>query len=260
MFQSDSDTGSDDECESLSSGEPDTDTDTREPYEDRPLNVHCTVDEHQIRFATAKSEYHQKLCSKDVQRLVEWTIPPSGFPITKAIAVGLGTFCSNEHEEIGIRSFIQLASFLHITALLQGHTDKPIQKIVQDPDFKDVDEEFLQGLGIQVVKSPTVEEAGLIDGNTFLYAPFCPFPSTAQMLSYPNLPALYVGNHIIDIIWFVRRRLYRALRVYKIARGVMRRVREERRSRLWWHVQPEMGDLDATDRCFDVSQTCKIQE
>lgn len=129
-----------------------------------------------------------------------------GIEITRCVCIGLGNFTrpfshlkSGDHAAgLGPRndSLLQLAA-LSVMLELLARRHSVAKVYFQDPRFTGFEKGFLRGLGYGVVDDP--EAFGLVDSNTFLFAPVVGADVLVRALEHQS-PALHVGNCVEWII------------------------------------------------------------
>ena len=141
---------------------------------------------------------------------------PLTMPIDKAIICALGPIIGRiwdlpdetgtmdhvawlEWKELVLKAMMQLIWFPGAVDELARHQGTPREAIKvygQDPFWSERDEQFLRGLGIEILHLPEAET--LTDFKTFVYAPRIIYAQANNALTrcIRHQPALYAGNGI----------------------------------------------------------------
>ncbi|KAE8454680.1 hypothetical protein EG329_000303 [Mollisiaceae sp. DMI_Dod_QoI] len=110
--------------------------------------------------------------------------------VESAVVLGLGSLQSSRRE--GRRaSATQLAALQTIIEILRGDGDLPV--VLQDPQYTDLDKEFLVSLGYKVVDDP--EAFTYIGTGSLVYAIHCYGPVYKQVSDGPR-PAVLIGTNV----------------------------------------------------------------
>jgi hypothetical protein len=111
------------------------------------------------------------------------------------VFLGMGSLQSSRRE--GRRaSATQLAALQTIIDVLGA---KGIEVVLQDPQFTDLDKEFLGGMGYKVVDDPDAFRS--ITGDSLVYAIHC-YVDVYKAISGGPKPALLIGTDIENFGWF----------------------------------------------------------
>ncbi|CAH0019355.1 unnamed protein product [Clonostachys rhizophaga] len=95
--------------------------------------------------------------------------------INKIVSLGLGSLGASKDQP---RRMKQLAIFMAIASHIQATSERQFQipLYAQDPSFTKTDEDFLNFLGVHVLRTPEASDLGeagqMIDGETLIYSPF----------------------------------------------------------------------------------------
>ncbi|WAO95411.1 SRR1 domain-containing protein [Fusarium falciforme] len=95
--------------------------------------------------------------------------------ITRLVSLGLGSLLDSKDQQRRIKQlviFMAIASHLTLPMADKG----PLTLYAQDPTFTAIDEAFLNGLGITVLRTPSSSDLGdagqMINEETLVYSPF----------------------------------------------------------------------------------------
>lgn len=110
--------------------------------------------------------------------------------IESVVVLGLGSLQSARRE--GRRtSSTQLAALQSIVGVLEKGSE--LQVVFQDPQFTELDKEFLTGLGYKVVEDP--EAFAQIGEGSLVYAIHC-YASVYKAVSERPRPAVFIGTDV----------------------------------------------------------------
>lgn len=129
-------------------------------------------------YSEATEAFYQSPLAATVEGMLHAKNRPR---ITKALSLGLGSLGASKDQP---RRMKQLALFMAIASHLQTR-EFTVPLYAQDPTFTKQDEEFLNTLGIQVLKTPSLSDLGeagaLIDDETLVYSPFLTITTYIQL-------------------------------------------------------------------------------
>ena len=142
-----------------------------------------------ILYNKTREHYLESNLSLSIAHLLESKNRPA---VTKIVSLGLGSFKSTDQS----RRIKQLTILLAIAEQLRQH-EPSLQIYAQDPSFIKPDEAFLQSLGIHILSTPSVAEAGeaakYIDQSTLAYCPFLTLEAYQVFFSTETLN-FFVGD------------------------------------------------------------------
>ena len=148
------------------------------------------------QYKTLAGRWEDSSCRKE---LVDWVesslLTLNNLDINQCICTGIGSFTGDRDAMYPARthcSYFQLAVFDTVLALLQQKF--PIQEIYfQEPQFNDLDKEFLQTKGYTIITDP--EARNRMTTSTFHYAPRNEWYVVLDALVVAH-PALFIGDDL----------------------------------------------------------------
>ena len=124
--------------------------------------------------------------------------------ISQVICMGVGSFTSHfdpayseVRTEASYHQLCALELMMDILSLHQKTVFNTKKVYMQDPNFDDVDEEFLSSKGFSVIRG--LDANNMMTSSTFLYAPYLPWKETFKAFMV-DCPALHMGNKLDEII------------------------------------------------------------
>ncbi|KAK3078461.1 hypothetical protein LTS18_007452 [Coniosporium uncinatum] len=183
-------------------------TTTRIPTEGTSAHAHpklpqekgLTVQKLQQEYERYRELLRASECARTVEAVLKrWQREGEGsWGIDTAVCVGLGQL--SVEAAVRRRAMWQLVLFLHVVESLQGlggGGGERVKMFAQEPNFTALDEEFLKGLGVEVVTHPRGAE--MVTERTFLYAPFLPWFVLLRDVLPGKDPRLYVGIDVNEV-------------------------------------------------------------
>lgn len=114
-------------------------------------------------YEAAQERWSKSRCQKRLLSKLQLSTPNSGWQISKAVCMALGTL----NNQLSLQ---QLVLFMDMVRFLEEEGScKSIELFAQDPRFTDTDKEFLQSLGIKVLEAPNAERT--IRRGVFSFVP-----------------------------------------------------------------------------------------
>ncbi|KAH6889646.1 hypothetical protein B0T10DRAFT_528914 [Thelonectria olida] len=134
-------------------------------------------------YSEASEIFHQSALSKSFHAMLRTKNRPR---ITRVVSLGLGSLGASKDQA---RRMKQLVILMAIASHLRSSpTDRDeISLYAQDPTFTKTDEDFLQSLGIQILKTSSPSDLGeagrMIHEETLLYSPFLTIDAYRQLFA-----------------------------------------------------------------------------
>ena len=119
--------------------------------------------------------------------------------ITSCVALGLGSFSGDLERPWGSLAdapMSQLVAFASLIKIFQEHFQSSPKVYFQDPEYNDLDREFLTSLGYTVIDTPASND--VLTEESFLFAPRCIFDVLWATLDHV-FPALCLGVNIDEL-------------------------------------------------------------
>lgn len=149
-----------------------------------------TMHDVQQEYTAIEASWRKSDCRPRFHDMLTSKRPPSGWQITEAISLGIGSFTEYSCGLFDRRcSMMQFIVFMDTVRFLEAGnvTGATIEISSQDPRYMDLDRDFLRSLGVVVLERPEAEER--IKKASFTYMPrVC----DAQVL-IKSQPALHIG-------------------------------------------------------------------
>ncbi|KAI6749474.1 hypothetical protein HG530_014888 [Fusarium avenaceum] len=134
-------------------------------------------------YEDALDIYNQSALAKTIEDMLRTKSRPR---ITKIVSLGLGSLFDAKDQQRRVKQLVVLMAIAsHLTLPLGDKS--ALQIYAQDPTFTAADETFLQGLGIAVLKTPSIADLGeagrMMDEETLVYSPFLTLETYKLLLS-----------------------------------------------------------------------------
>lgn len=109
-----------------------------------------TVEKMTKEFKAKSTAWRLSICRSQLLQTLARLRPHAGWSIQKATMLGSGSF-GRDNLELRKRSLWQFAVFADIVAALSDGLDETIAVYAQDPQYTELDGQFLHSLGVQML-------------------------------------------------------------------------------------------------------------
>lgn len=151
---------------------------------------YLTVDEIKADHQRIREQWLNSSCCRNLKKLM--TSRASDHVPSTAVCLGIGSFDPPDGSwQVKRRTHAQLAAFQTLVELLNERATDPIRCIFQEPYSTRADNEFLEGMGYEIVDSPHGYKS--IDEHTFLYGIHL-YKETYSDAIANHIPAIFVGT------------------------------------------------------------------
>lgn len=150
--------------------------------------INRTLEEVKTDFEYWKKQWEQSAACEELKKLL--AEGESRRKIGNVVFLGMGSL-QNSRREGRRASAAQLAALQTLETIFSGGTKLPV--ILQDPQFTDLDKEFLASLGYAVADDP--EAFKLITEDTLVYAIHC-YANVYKAVSEGPRPASLIGTDV----------------------------------------------------------------
>ncbi|KAK0656222.1 hypothetical protein B0T16DRAFT_317047 [Cercophora newfieldiana] len=156
-------------------------------------NPELTVAEIRKYHESVDQEWRLSGCWETLQKalLTGCATPDDGPLITSAICLGPGPFDpANGSLLVRRTAHMQTAAFTSIVANLESQSRRSIKRMVQEPGFTQVDKQFCNELGFEVVDTPAAFT--MVDSTTMVFGIHMELQTYADSLTV--LPGIFIGS------------------------------------------------------------------